>query len=222
MNSCIVLISGGLDSSVVLAKAVEEGFDRIFGLTFNYGQRHKQEIACAVAQAKARRVADHRIISFDMNCIGGSSLLEVCPEKESGQTTPSTYVPARNTVFLSFALALGEVVGTGVIYFGANKMDYNDYPDCRPEFFRAFENLANISTTAALSGKFNYQIKTPLIDMSKAEIIKEGLRLGVDFSKTLSCYNPDDRVFSCGICAACSLRIDGFKKSGAVDPIPYR
>lgn len=228
MSKCLVLLSGGIDSTVMLAKVHELGYDEIFALSFDYGQRHKNELNASIFQAIKYGVKDHQVITIDMGRIGGSSLttrqIDVPKDRhDSGfdWSIPSTYVPARNTVFLSFALAWAEVLSAEDIYIGANSLDFAGYPDCRPEYFEAFEKMANLSTKKSIEGKFKIKIHTPLITMSKEEIILEGVRLKVDFSKTFSCYDPDYRHRSCGHCDACKLRLDGFRRAGVNDPITY-
>jgi 7-cyano-7-deazaguanine synthase len=228
VDSCIVLLSGGIDSAVMLAMAREMGYERIYTLSFDYGQRHRAELSCAISQSVKQKVTDQRIIFIDLGRIGGSSLtdpsMEVPKDRHAegfNWDIPSTYVPSRNVIFLSFALAWAEVLAADHIFIGANSMDYAGYPDCRPEFFRAFEKMANTSTAGAVEGRRQFKIKAPLITFSKEDVIREGVRLGVDFSRTFSCYDPDPAGLSCGHCDACRLRMEGFQKAGVEDPAPY-
>ncbi|MFH1717214.1 MAG: 7-cyano-7-deazaguanine synthase QueC [Planctomycetota bacterium] len=224
----IVLLSGGLDSATTLAVAREEGFE-LFALTFAYGQRHKREIEAARKVAASVGVAEHRIIDIDLAAFGGSALTDPAIEvpkgrADSGGSTgiPSTYVPARNTIFLSYALAWGEVLGAFDIFIGVNSTDYSGYPDCRAEFITAFEKTANLATATAVEGKGRYLIHTPIINKTKAEIILTGRELNVDYSLTHSCYDPDEQGRSCGRCDSCRLRLKGFAEAGLEDPIEYR
>lgn len=221
-KKAIVLFSGGLDSTTVVAIAKNSGFE-IFALSFDYGQRHKIELEFARKNAEFLGVKDHKIAKIDLRIFGGSSLtdnIDVPAGNLGSDKIPITYVPARNTIFLSYALAFAEVVGAFDIFIGANAVDYSGYPDCRPEFIESFEGLANLATAA--SGRFN--IHAPLIEMSKSGIIKKGLDLGVDYSRTYSCYNPtikDDKVYSCRVCDSCCFRLKGFKDAGLEDKILY-
>ena len=224
----VILLSGGLDSATTLAIARSEGFE-CYGLTFRYGQRHKREIEAAKKIADSFGAAEHRIIDIDLAAFGGSALtdsaIEVPKDRaELGEPAhiPPTYVPARNTIFLSYALAWAEVLGVFDIFIGVNAIDYSGYPDCRAEFIAAFEKTANLATAAAVQDKGRYHIHTPLIDMTKAEIILTGVKLGVDFSLTHSCYDPDEYGRSCGRCDSCRLRLKGFAEAGLKDPIEYR
>ena len=226
-RKAVVLLSGGLDSATTLAIAGDEGF-RCYGLTFRYGQRHKQEVEAAKKVADSLGVAEHRIIDIDLGQFGGSAItdsaIEVPKDRaELGRAgrIPPTYVPARNTVFLSYALGWAEVLGAFDIFIGVNSTDYSGYPDCRAEFITAFEKTANLATAAAIEGKGRYQIRTPIINMTKAEIIQAGAKLGVDFSLTHSCYDPDEQGRSCGRCDSCKLRLKGFAEAGLEDPIEY-
>jgi 7-cyano-7-deazaguanine synthase len=226
-KKAIVLLSGGLDSATTLAIAKNEGFD-CFALTFGYGQRHSVEIRSAKRIAEAFGVVEHRIIDIDLRSFGGSALTESSipvpkdrPVTGQADGIPITYVPARNTVFLSYALAWGELLGAYDIFIGANAVDYSGYPDCRPVFMEAFEKLANLGTAAAVEGKGEFKIHTPIIGMTKAQIIKAGTRLGVDFSLTHSCYDPDEKGRACGRCDSCKLRLKGFAEAGLNDSIEY-
>lgn len=222
----MVLLSGGLDSTTVLAIAQHEGFQTV-ALSFDYGQRHRVELEAATRVARAFRVEDHRVVQIDLRQFGGSALtdeIEVPTGRETDEMSegiPITYVPARNTIFLSYCLALAEVCGAEDIFIGVNAIDYSGYPDCRPEFISAFETLANLATKAGVEGSSRFKIHTPLSKMSKADIVKKGLELGVDYSLTHSCYAPDDEGKSCGNCDSCFLRLKGFKEAGVEDPIQY-
>ena len=226
MKKAVILLSGGLDSTTTLAIAQNSGF-KLFGLTFRYGQRHKYEIAAAQKIAQAYNLADHKITEIDLRTFGGSALtddLDVPKDRNNGtmdESIPITYVPARNTIFLSFALAWAEVLGANDIFLGVNSMDYSGYPDCRPEYIQSFENMANLATKAGVEGKQSIKIQTPLINMTKKEIIKKGLKLGVDYSLTHSCYDPENDGISCGRCDACQIRLRGFQEAGIPDPIKY-
>jgi 7-cyano-7-deazaguanine synthase len=223
-KKAVCLLSGGLDSTTVLAIAQNEGYE-VYALSFRYGQRHAVELEKATAFARARGVARHVTIDMDMRAFGGSALtadIDV-PKGHStddiGTGIPVTYVPARNTIFLSFALGWAEVLGAEDIFVGVNAMDYSGYPDCRPEFIEAFETLGNLATKAGVEGKQALKIHAPLINMSKADIVKKGLELGVDFGETTSCYDPDPRGAPCGQCDACLLRAKGFAQAGLIDPL---
>ena len=226
MKKAVILLSGGLDSSTTLAIAKNSGF-KLFGLTFRYGQRHKYEIAAAQKIAQAYNLADHKITEIDLRTFGGSALtddLDVPKDRNNGtmnEFIPITYVPARNTIFLSFALAWAEVLGANDIFLGVNSMDYSGYPDCRPEYIQSFANMANLATKAGVEGKQSIKIQTPLINMTKKEIINKGLDLGVDYSLTHSCYDPEKDGISCGRCDACQIRLRGFQEAGIPDPINY-
>jgi 7-cyano-7-deazaguanine synthase len=219
----VVLLSGGLDSTTTLAIAKHEGFEP-YGLSFLYGQRHVVEIEAARAVAALMGVVQHVVLSIDLRQFGGSALTADIPvpkhaaveEMDSG--IPITYVPARNTVFLSFALGWAEVLEASDIYIGVNALDYSGYPDCRPEYIQAFEKMANLATKAAIEGRQRLHIHTPLIHMSKAEIIRRGLQLGVDYGLTTSCYDPSSTGAACGRCDACLLRAKGFAELGVQDP----
>jgi 7-cyano-7-deazaguanine synthase len=225
-RKAIVLLSGGLDSTTVLAHAKSIGFDP-YALSFRYGQRHAVELRAAKRVAEAQGVADHVVCDIDLRVFGGSALtsdVEVPKHASVDQveeTIPVTYVPARNTVFLSFALAYAEVVGATDIFIGVNALDYSGYPDCRPEYIRAFEAMANLATRAGVEGGA-ITIHTPLMDKTKGEIVQMGLALGVDYSLTSSCYDPDDAGRSCGHCDSCLLRLKGFAEAGSHDPIAYQ
>lgn len=227
MSKAIVLVSGGLDSATTLAIAQADGFNA-HAISFRYGQRHVIELAAAAKVAAAAGVSEHRIVNIDLNQFGGSALtsdLAVPKERTAEQMAdgiPITYVPARNTVFLSLALAWAEVLGAADIFLGVNAVDYSGYPDCRPEFIAAFERLANLATKAGVEGTSHFRIHAPLIAMTKAEIIRKGLSLGVDYSLTTSCYSPDPITGrACGSCDSCLLRLAGFREAGATDPIAY-
>ncbi|MFT5260008.1 MAG: 7-cyano-7-deazaguanine synthase [Gammaproteobacteria bacterium] len=220
----IILLSGGLDSATVLAMVKDQGLDA-YALSFQYGQRHTVELEAAKNLAKHYEVIDHQIVNIDLRQFGGSALTDddiAVPkgrdEAEMGDGIPITYVPARNTIFLSYALAWAEVLKAQSIYIGVNAVDYSGYPDCRPEFVQAFETMANLSTEIGTQGA-GIKILAPLQFMSKAEIVQAGLALGVDYSKTNSCYDPADSGAPCGECDACQLRTTGFTQAGLVDPL---
>jgi 7-cyano-7-deazaguanine synthase len=222
----IVLLSGGLDSTTVLAMAHSKGYET-YALSFSYGQRHSWELECARRVATVFGAKDHRIAQIDLRAFGGSALtadIDVpkgrSPEQMSANI-PITYVPARNTIFLSFALAWAEVLGSSDIFIGVNALDYSGYPDCRPEFIEAFERLANLATKAGIEGRQRLKIHTPLIALSKAEIIRTGLKLGVDYALTSSCYDPFPAGDPCGACDSCLLRQKGFSTNGIIDPLKY-
>jgi 7-cyano-7-deazaguanine synthase len=225
MKRAVVLLSGGLDSATVLAIARAEGY-AAYALSFSYGQRHERELAAAEKIAQSLGVVEHRIARIDLRIFGGSALTGDLPipqarsAEEMRRGIPNTYVPARNTIFLSYALAWAEVLGATDIFLGANAVDYSGYPDCRPEFIRAFEQLANLATRAGVEGT-RFRIHAPLLSLSKAEIIQRGISLGIDYSLTHSCYDPtaDDRA--CGVCDSCLLRLKGFREAGLTDPISY-
>lgn len=219
----VVLLSGGLDSTTILAIAKRDGFDP-YAISFRYGQRHDVELTAATRIAANAELAKHIIVDVDLRQLGGSALtsdIEV-PKSESvediGSEIPVTYVPARNTVFLSYSLAWAETLGAGDIFIGVNAVDYSGYPDCRPEYIEAFERMANLATKAAVEGTQRIKIHTPLIQLTKAEIINTGLYLGVDYSLTTSCYDPTPAGESCGHCDACLLRRKGFADNGLSDP----
>jgi 7-cyano-7-deazaguanine synthase len=223
----VVLLSGGLDSSTVLAIARSEGYE-LYALSFSYGQRHVIELEAARRVAAAIGVADHRIAAIDLRVFGGSALTaDIAVPKgrdtgEMGHGIPITYVPARNTIFLSFALAWAEVLGSSDIFIGVNALDYSGYPDCRPEFIESFEKMANLATKAGVEGRQALKIHTPLIALTKAEIVRKGIELGVDYSLTSSCYDPSPTGEPCGECDSCLLRRKGFHENGIEDPLKYR
>ena len=225
MKPAIVLLSGGLDSATVLAMAQAQGFTPS-ALTFRYGQRHAVEIDAARRVAAAMGVTDHRIADIDLRVFGGSALTSdmAVPkdrsDAEMAEGIPITYVPARNTIMLSFALAFAEVIGAADIFVGVNAVDYSGYPDCRPDYIAAFERMANLATKAAVEGR-RLTIHTPLIDLTKAEIIRRGVALGVDYSITSTCYDPALDGRACGQCDSCHLRLKGFADAGLGDPAPY-
>lgn len=224
-NRAVVLLSGGLDSATTLAIAQKEGFD-CYAMTFRYGQRHAHEISCACRVATAMGVLEHRIVEIDLTAWGGSALTDSTldvPKDRQNMTNdiPITYVPARNTIFLSYALAWAEVLGAWDIFIGVNAMDYSGYPDCRPDYIAAFEKMANLATAAAVEGKGKYIIHTPIIKLTKVQIIRKGMELGVDYSLTHSCYDPDETGKPCGHCDACQLRLSGFAQAGLKDPVEY-
>ena len=222
----VVLLSGGLDSATVLAIAKSVGFDPA-AISFRYGQRHAIELEAARAVAASQGVRRHVIVDINLAQFGGSALTaEIAVPKNAsadqiGQGIPVTYVPARNTVFLSLALAWAETLGTGDIFLGVNALDYSGYPDCRPEYIAAFERMANLATKGAVEQTAPVKIHTPLIDLTKAQIIRRGLDLGVDYSLTRSCYDPDESGIACGQCDSCLLRLKGFAENGVRDPIRY-
>jgi len=226
-EKAVVLLSGGLDSTTLTALARQEGFE-LYCLSFHYGQRHAGELEAAARIAKIYGAADHLVVDLDLKKIGGSALTDfnVGVPKASdvdqiGQTIPVTYVPARNTIFLSYALAWAEVLPAGHIFIGVNALDYSGYPDCRPEYIAAFEKMANLATKAAVEGKAVVKIRAPLSKLSKAQIIKKGIDLGVDYSLTHSCYDPTVEGLACGRCDSCLLRKKGFKEAGLEDPVEY-
>lgn len=218
----VVLISGGLDSATALAIARSEGY-ACYGLSFDYGQRHRVELVRARQVAEHLGVQEHKVIALDLRQFGGSALTDdaIAVPGHPSEGIPVTYVPARNTIFLSLALGWAEVLGATDLFIGVNAVDYSGYPDCRPAFVEAFETLANLATRAGVEGA-RFQVHAPLIHMTKAEIINTGSRLGVDYSKTLSCYDPDAEGSACGVCDSCRLRAAGFQAAGIPDPTPYR
>ena len=215
----VVLVSGGLDSATVLAIAKRDGFD-CYALSLRYGQRHAYELDAAERVVRALGALQHQVMSIDLASFGGSALTDMSIDvpEEPTDGIPITYVPARNTVFLSLALAWAEVLGSRDIFIGVTAVDYSGYPDCRPEFIRAFEATANLATKAGLEGQ-NFTIHTPLIDLSKREIIEQGIALGVDYGLTVSCYQPSGSGVACGRCESCRLRREGFEAAGVPDPI---
>lgn len=226
-KKAVVLSSGGIDSTTAMAVAVREGFE-IFSLSFSYGQRHRIELDSARRVAAAFGAKRHLVIEINPTVFGGSALtdnIEVPKgrsEMEMAEEIPVTYVPARNTIFLSYALAWAEVLGAYDIFIGVTNVDYSGYPDCRPEFIAAFEQMANVATKAGVEGSRRILIRAPLIDLSKAEIIKLGLSLGVDYSQTHSCYDPGPAGEACGECDTCKLRLKGFREAGIKDPVRYK
>ena len=225
-NKAIVLSSGGLDSTTAMAMAKEEGYE-IYSLSFRYGQRHALELEAAQRVAKALGAKEHLVMDIDLARIGGSALTDdldvpkARTDEEIKKGIPVTYVPGRNTIFLSYALAWAEVVGASDIFLGVNAIDYSGYPDCRPEYIKAFEHLANLATKAGAEGLTPIRIRAPLIRMTKAEIIRKGVKLGVDYGMTHSCYDPSANGKSCGYCDSCLLRKKGFREAGVVDPTDY-
>jgi 7-cyano-7-deazaguanine synthase len=218
----IVLLSGGLDSATTLALAMAEGF-ACHALSFRYGQRHAVELAAAARVARMLGVAEHRTITIDLAAFGGSALTDpaiAVPEAPS-EGIPVTYVPARNTIFLAYALGWGEVLGARDIFVGVNAVDYSGYPDCRPEFIAAFEQMANLATKAGVEGD-RFRIRAPLIDLTKADIVRKGIAAGLDYSLTVSCYQPDDAGRACGRCDSCRLRRAGFEAASVADPTRYQ
>jgi 7-cyano-7-deazaguanine synthase len=226
-KKAIVLLSGGVDSTTTLAIAKHEGFE-VYALTFRYGQRHEAEIEAARRVAAHFGVAQHVIAEIDLRLFGGSALTSDVPVPkgrpldEIGEGIPITYVPARNTIFLSFALAWAEVLEASDVFIGVNALDYSGYPDCRPEYVQAYERMANLATKSGVEGRQRLAIHTPLIDLSKAAIIRRGLELRVDYTMTLSCYDPSPRGEACGRCDACLLRLKGFSELGIEDSAPYQ
>lgn len=223
----VILSSGGLDSTTVMAIAREQGFD-LYSLSFNYGQRHAFELAAAESVARELGVKQHLVIRTDLTGIGGSALtadIDVpknrITDNEESQDIPITYVPARNTIFLSYALAWAEVLGAADIFLGVNAVDYSGYPDCRPAYLQAFAKMANLATRAGVEGTTRVEIHAPLIHMTKAEIIQKGNQLGIDYALTHSCYDPDPSGLACGACDSCILRTKGFKEAGIDDPTRY-
>lgn len=225
LKKAVVLLSGGIDSSTVAAIARAEGYE-IYALSFDYGQRHRRELQSAKMVAESLKVKEHLIISFDMRKIGGSALTTDMEVPKRGVTDsasiPVTYVPARNTVFLSFALGWAEVLDAPDIFIGANIVDYSGYPDCRPEYLKAFEKMANLATKISIEGRIKFNIKAPLLYLTKVDIIKKGTELGLDYSLTWSCYDPQQNgegVIPCGRCDSCIFRARGFEDAGLIDPL---
>jgi 7-cyano-7-deazaguanine synthase len=225
-KKAVVLLSGGLDSTTVLAIAKSEGYE-VLALSFSYGQRHGWELQAADRVARSFAVKEHRVVTIDLRAFGGSALTDDIgvpkgrPLEEMSHGIPITYVPARNTIFLSFALAWAEVLDSSDIFIGVNALDYSGYPDCRPEFIEAFERMANLATKAGVEGRQLLRIHAPLISLSKSEIIRKGLDLGIDYSLTSSCYDPSPTGHPCGFCDSCLLRQKGFRENGLSDPLQY-
>ena len=222
MKKAVVLYSGGLDSTTCMAIARDQGFEA-YALSFNYGQRHTVELDKAREYAPLIGAKEHMVVDIDMRQMGGSALtadIEVPKDGASEDAIPVTYVPARNTIFLSFALGWAEVLGASDIYIGVNALDYSGYPDCRPEFVEAFQQMANLATKAGVEGT-PYRINAPLIDLTKAQIIQQGMALGIDYGLTHSCYDPTAEGMSCGHCDSCLLRLKGFADAGCEDPVTY-
>jgi 7-cyano-7-deazaguanine synthase len=224
VSRAVCLLSGGLDSSTTAAIAKSRGFD-VYGITFSYGQRHAKEIDSAFAVGKSLGLKDHVLVEFDLRKWGGSSLTDNIPVptgRDTGEmesSIPPTYVPARNTIFLSFGLAYAETIGADHIFIGVSQVDYSGYPDCREEYIQSFEQTANLATKAGVEGTSRFKIEAPLLHMTKAEIVQTGLSLGVDYSQTWSCYQGGE--LACGKCDSCILRLDAFRKVGIADPITY-
>jgi 7-cyano-7-deazaguanine synthase len=227
MPAAVVLLSGGLDSATTAAIALELGFE-LHALSIDYGQRHRFELEAAEKVARQLGIADRRVVSVGLSALGGSALtadIEVPKNRtadEMGAGIPITYVPARNTVFLALALGFAEVVGAADLFIGVNAIDYSGYPDCRPEFVASFESLANLATKAGVEGKLRFRVHTPLVKMTKADIIRRGLALGVEYAFTHSCYDPDSQGRACGHCDSCLLRLKGFAEAGVADPGRYQ
>ena len=222
----VVLLSGGLDSATVAAIAMSQGFE-VNALSFSYGQRHGWELEAARRVARSLGISQHRVANIDLRVFGGSALTDDIDvpkgrtNEQMGHGIPITYVPARNTIFLSYALAWAEVLGAEDVFIGVNALDYSGYPDCRPEYIRAFEAMANLATKAAVEGRQRLTIHAPLIDLTKTQIIRRGIELGVDYSLTSSCYDPGPDGRPCGQCDSCFLRRKGFRENGIADPLPY-
>lgn len=227
MRRAVVLLSGGLDSATTLAVARREGFTA-YALSVDYGQRHRRELDCARRLATALGASHHIVVAVDLRAVGGSALTDAIdvpknrPDAAIAEGIPITYVPARNTVLLSLALGYAEVLDAFDLFIGANAIDYSGYPDCRPEFLAQFERLANLATKAAVEGRGTFHVHAPLLNLTKADIIREGTRLGVDFALTLSCYDPDAEGRACGHCDSCRLRLKGFQEAGLSDPARYQ
>lgn len=220
-KKAVILLSGGLDSATVVAMAKAQGYT-CYTMSFDYGQRHRAELQAAERVARQLGVIEHKVIGMNLNGIGGSALTDtsIAVPEESGEGIPVTYVPARNTVFLSLALGWAEVLGARDIFIGVNAVDYSGYPDCRPEFVEAFEHMANLATKAGVEGR-GFAIRAPLQNLSKAEIVRAGGRLGVDYAMTVSCYQADNEGRACGKCDSCRLRAAGFEEAGITDPTRY-
>jgi 7-cyano-7-deazaguanine synthase len=222
-KKAVILYSGGLDSTTCLAIAKDAGYAP-YAISFSYGQRHQQELEVAKNNARPMGALDHLLVEFDLRKMGGSALTSDIAVPKSGveaDEIPVTYVPARNTIFLSFALGWAETLGSFDIFIGVNALDYSGYPDCRPEFITAYETMANLATKAGVEGAGKMQIHTPLISLTKADIIRKGLALGVDYGRTHSCYDPAKDGAACGLCDSCRLRLKGFAEAGVADPIRY-
>ncbi len=226
-KKAVVLLSGGVDSTTILAIAKSQGYD-VYTMSFRYGQRHVLELDCAEQISRKMEAKKHVILDIDLRAFGGSALTDDIDvpkqrsDQEIGTGIPITYVPARNTIFLSFALAWAETLEIDTIFMGVNALDYSGYPDCRPEYMEAYQQMANLATKAGVEGTTKLKIETPLILMTKAQIIRKGAELGVDYGLTLSCYDPDPQGRACGACDSCLLRIKGFKEAGVADPTVYR
>ncbi len=222
IQKAVILYSGGLDSTTCLAMAKAQGFAP-YAISFAYGQRHSVELELARRHARNAGALEHLIVEFDYRKVGGSALTSdiAVPKEGVGTDIPVTYVPARNTIFLSFALGWAESLGAFDIFIGVNALDYSGYPDCRPEYITAFESMANLATKASIEGKGRVTIHTPLIHLTKAEIIRQGLALGIDYGATHSCYDPTPEGLSCGLCDSCRLRLKGFAEAGIKDPVRY-
>lgn len=220
-DKAVVLYSGGLDSTTCMAIAAADGFAP-YAISFAYGQRHSIELEFARENGRSVGAVDHLIVDFDYRKVGGSALTDSIsvPKDGVGSDIPVTYVPARNTIFLSFALGWAEVLGANDIYIGVNALDYSGYPDCRPEYIAAFETMANLATKAGVEGK-GFRIHTPLIALTKAQIIRKGVQLGIDYARTHSCYDPAPEGIACGLCDSCRLRLKGFSEAGLTDPVKY-
>ena len=225
-KKAVVLSSGGLDSTTVMAIAKQEGFE-LYSLSFHYGQRHSFELEAARKVAEVFGVQEHMVINIDLKKIGGSALTDdievpkAGTEESTAAEIPATYVPARNTIFLAYALAWAEVLQSSDIFIGVNAIDYSGYPDCRPEYIEAFQRMANLATKAGVQGTSQIKIQTPLINMTKAQIIQKGIELGIDYALTHSCYDPSSQGLACGRCDSCILRKNGFKEAGVADPTRY-
>jgi 7-cyano-7-deazaguanine synthase len=225
-EDAVILLSGGIDSATAAAIAKRDGYE-LHALSFHYGQRHERELQSAGKVAAFLQAKTQKVIQFDLKAIGGSALTDELTvpkgrsEMEISRGIPVTYVPARNTIFLSFALAVAERLGSQDIFFGANQLDYSGYPDCRDEYIRAFEKMANLATKAGVEGLSRVRVHTPLLQMTKGEIIKIGLKLGLDYAMTWSCYDPLEDGRACGQCDSCQLRLKGFREAGSTDPIAY-
>lgn len=221
-KKAVLLVSGGLDSATMLAIAKQENYE-LYTISFQYGQRASVELEYSKKLAKTYGVKQHKVVNIDLRAFGGSALTDDIdvPKNEENEGIPITYVPARNTIFLSYALGWAEVLGAFDIFIGANCVDYSGYPDCRPEFLSAFEDMANLALAATVQGEGKIKIQAPLLNLSKAEIIAKGLSLGVDYGNSFSCYDPSDDGVSCGACDSCRLRLQGFSENNVTDPIEY-